>query len=61
MIKFTLPRDVCFEKDSFKFLKTMKGSKGVSLLGEELMKKTIFVDSYAMYIREASLNPPPTI
>ncbi len=44
MMRFTLPRDIYYGKDSLEVLKTIKGKRAILVIGGGSMKRAGFVD-----------------
>lgn len=55
-MRFTLPRDLYYGKDSLSVLKTIKGSKAVVVVGGGSMKKFGFLDKVLNYLKEANIE-----
>ena len=49
MMRFTLPRDIYYGKDSLEVLKTVKGKKAILVIGGGSMKRAGFVDKIIGY------------
>ena len=56
MMRFTLPRDVYYGKDSLEQLKNLDGKKAMLVLGGGSMKKFGFLDKAIAYLNEAGLE-----
>lgn len=56
MKRFTLPRDLYFEKGSMEQLKNLKGNKAVIVVGGGSMKKFGFLDKAVSYLEEAGME-----
>ena len=55
-MRFTLPRDIYYGKDSLKVLKTIKGKKAILVIGGGSMKRAGFVDKIIGYLKEAGIE-----
>ena len=56
MMRFTLPRDIYYGKDSLEVLKTIKGKKAILVIGGGSMKRAGFVDKIIGYLKEAGIE-----
>ena len=56
MMRFTLPRDIYYGKDSLEVLKTVKGKKAILVIGGGSMKRAGFVDKIIGYLKEAGIE-----
>lgn len=56
MKRFTLPRDLYFEKGSMEQLKNLKGSKAIVVVGGGSMKRFGFLDKAVSYLEEAGME-----
>lgn len=56
MKRFTLPRDLYFEKGSMEQLKYLKGKKAIIVVGGGSMKKFGFLDKAISYLKEAQME-----
>lgn len=56
MKRFTLPRDLYFEKGSMEQLKNLKGKKAIIVVGGGSMKKFGFLDKAISYLKEAQIE-----
>ena len=56
MMRFTLPRDIYYGKDSLEVLKTVKGKKAILVIGGGSMKRAGFVDKIIGYLEEAGIE-----
>ena len=55
-MRFTLPRDIYYGKDSLEVLKTIKGKKAILVIGGGSMKRAGFVDKIIGYLKEAGIE-----
>ena len=55
-MRFTLPRDIYYGKDSLEVLKTVKGKKAILVIGGGSMKRAGFVDKIIGYLKEAGIE-----
>lgn len=55
-MRFTLPRDVYYGKDSLKELENLKGERAVLVLGGGSMKRFGFVDKALNYLKTAGIE-----
>lgn len=55
-MRFTLPRDIYYGKDSLEILKTIKGKKAILVIGGGSMKRAGFVDKIIGYLKEAGIE-----
>lgn len=55
-MRFTLPRDIYYGKDSLEVLKTIKGKKAILVIGGGSMKRVGFVDKIIGYLKEAGIE-----
>ena len=55
-MRFTLPRDIYYGKDSLEVLKTVKGKKAMLVIGGGSMKRAGFVDKIIGYLKEAGIE-----
>ena len=55
-MRFTLPRDIYYGKDSLEELKNISGKKAVLVLGGGSMKRFGFVDKVVSYLNEAGIE-----
>ena len=55
-MRFTLPRDIYYGKDSLEVLKTVKGKKAILVIGGGSMKHAGFVDKIIGYLKEAGIE-----
>lgn len=55
-MRFTLPRDIYYGKDSLEVLKTVKGKKAILVIGGGSMKRAGFVDKIIGYLEEAGIE-----
>lgn len=55
-MRFTLPRDIYYGKDSLEVLKTVKGKKAILVIGGGSMKRAGFVDKIIDYLKEAGIE-----
>ena len=55
-MRFTLPRDIYYGKDSLEVLKTIKGKKAILVIGGGSMKRAGFVDKNIGYLKEAGIE-----
>ena len=64
-MRFTLPRDIYYGKDSLEVLKTVKGKKAILVIGGGSMKRAGFVDKIIGYLKETKLfegvEPDPSV
>ena len=56
MMRFTLPRDIYYGKDSLEVLKTIKGKRAILVIGGGSMKRAGFVDKIIGYLKEAGIE-----
>lgn len=56
MKRFTVPRDLYFEKGSIEELKNLQGSKAVIVTGGGSMRKFGFLDKVISYLEEAKMS-----
>ncbi len=56
MMRFTLPRDVFYGRDSLAQLKQLKGTKAVIVIGGGTLKRLGFVDKVVSYLKEAGIE-----
>ena len=56
MMRFALPRDIYYGKDSLEVLKTVKGKKAILVIGGGSMKRAGFVDKIIGYLKEAGIE-----
>lgn len=56
MMRFTLPRDLYYGKDSVDVLKTVKGKKAVVVVGGGSMKRFGFLDKVVDNLKEAGME-----
>ena len=56
MMRFTLPRDLYYGKDSLEQLKKLEGKKAIIVLGGGSMKKFGFLDKATEYLKEAGIE-----
>lgn len=56
MKRFTLPRDIFFEKGSLEQLKTLEGKKAIIVIGGGSMKRFGFLDKVLNYLAEANIE-----
>lgn len=56
MKRFTLPRDLYFEKGSMEQLKNLKGKKAIIVVGGGSMKRFGFLDKAISYLKEAQIE-----
>ncbi len=55
-MRFTLPRDIYYGKDSLEVLKTIKGKRAILVIGGGSMKRAGFVDKIIGYLKEAGIE-----
>ena len=55
-MRFTLPRDIYYGKDSLEVLKSVKGKKAILVIGGGSMKRAGFVDKIIGYLKEAGIE-----
>ena len=55
-MRFTLPRDIYYGKDSLEVLKTIKGKRAILVIGGGAMKRAGFVDKIIGYLKEAGIE-----
>lgn len=55
-MRFTLPRDIYYGKDSLEVLKTVKGKKAILVIGGGSMKRAGFVDKIIGYLKEEGIE-----
>ena len=55
-MRFTLPRDIYYGKDSLEVLKTIKGKKAILVIGGGSMKRAGFIDKIIGYLKEAGIE-----
>lgn len=55
-MRFTLPKDIYYGKDSLEVLKTVKGKKAILVIGGGSMKRAGFVDKIIGYLKEAGIE-----
>ena len=55
-MRFTLPRDIYYGKDSLEVLKTIMGKKAILVIGGGSMKRAGFVDKIIGYLKEAGIE-----
>ena len=55
-MRFTLPRDIYYGKDSLEVLKTIKGKKAILVIGGGSMKRAGFVDKIIGYLKDAGIE-----
>src|SRR6056297_189359 len=56
MKRFTLPRDLYFEKGSLEVLKQLNGKKATIVVGGGSMKRFGFLDTVEQYLKEAGME-----
>lgn len=56
MKRFTLPRDLYFERGSIEVIKNLEGKKAVIVTGGNSMKKTGFLAKTEQYLKEAGME-----
>ncbi len=56
MMRFTLPRDLYYGKDSIDVLKTIKGKKAIVVVGGGSMKRFGFLDKVVNNLKEAGME-----
>lgn len=56
MKRFTLPRDLYFERGSIEVIKNLEGKKAVIVTGGNSMKKTGFLAKTEKYLKEAGME-----
>lgn len=55
-MRFTLPRDLYYGKDSLKELKNLTGKKAIIVIGGGSMKRFGFVEKVEAYLKEANIE-----
>lgn len=55
-MRFTLPRDIYYGKDSLEVLKTINGKRAILVIGGGSMKRAGFVDKIIGYLKEAGIE-----
>ncbi|MGB4984321.1 MAG: iron-containing alcohol dehydrogenase [Erysipelotrichaceae bacterium] len=55
-MRFTLPRDVYYGKNSLEELKNLKGTKAIIVVGGGSLKRFGFVDQVLNYLKEANIE-----
>ena len=56
MMRFTLPRDIYYGKDSLDVLKTLKGKKAILVIGGGSLKRFGFVDQVVNNLKKLELK-----